>query len=69
MKLAEFFDYIKPTEVISIVDDEFGIVVDPIAYQDLKYIEVYEVLDANIIQVSYDHDDNSLTITIAFDDE
>jgi hypothetical protein len=68
MKLAEFFNYLKPTEVISIID-EFGLYVEPVEYQKLPYTAVSESLDAEVIQVHYDHDDNSLTITIAFDDE
>ena len=67
MKLAAFFNYLKPTEVISIVD-EFGLYVEPVEYQNLKYSSVSESLGAEVIQVSYDNEDNSLTITIAFDD-
>lgn len=68
MKLVEFFDYLKPTEVISIADDAGWLVVKPVEYQNLKYSSVSDSLDANVIQVHYDHEDNSLTITIAFDD-
>ena len=67
MKLMEFFKYLKPTEVISIVDD-YGLYVEPVQYKNLTYALVSESLGAEVIQVSYDHDDNSLTITIAFDD-
>ena len=68
MKLKEFFMYLKPDEVISIVDD-FGLYIEPVEYQKLPYTAVNESLDAEVVQVWYDHDDNSLTITIAFDDE
>lgn len=65
MTLAEFFKYLKPNEVISIVDD-FGLIVEPVEYQKLPYVEVSESLDAAVMQVSYDHEDDSLTITIDY---
>lgn len=68
MKLKEFFKYLKPTEVISIVGD-FGLIVEPVEYQKLHYIKVSEILDAAVMQVSYDHEDKSLTIEIADYDE
>ena len=68
MKLVEFFKYLKQTEVISIVD-EFGLYIEPVQYKNLPYTAVKDILGAEVIQVSYDHEDNSLTIEIAFDDE
>lgn len=68
MKLKEFFTYLKPDEVISIVD-EYGTIVEPVEYQKMPYIEVRESLDAIVTQVYYDSGDNSLTIDIAFDEE
>ena len=68
MKLKEFFTYLKPDEVISIVD-EFGVIVEPVEYQKMPYVEVKESLDAEVMQVYYDSGDNSLTIEIAFDEE
>lgn len=68
MKLKEFFTYLKPDEVISIVD-EFGVIVEPVEYQKMPYVEVSENLDAEVVQVYYDSGDNSLTIEIAFDEE
>lgn len=68
MKLKEFFTYLNPYECISIADDAGWLVVKPVEYQNLKYSSVSDSLDANVIQVHYDHEDNSLTITIAFDD-
>lgn len=67
MKLVEFFRYLKLDEVISIVDD-YGLYIEPVQYKNLSYTAVKDVLGAEVIQVSYDHDDNSLTITIVFDD-
>ena len=66
MKLKEFFTYLKPDERISIVDN-FGLIVEPVEYQKMSYVDVREVLDAEVMQVSYDHEDNSLTITIDYD--
>lgn len=68
MKLKEFFTYLKPDEVISIVD-EYGTIVEPVEYQKMPYIEVSESLDAVVVQVYYDSGDSSLTIDVAFDDE
>ena len=68
MKLAEFFSYLKPDEVISIADDAGWLVVRPVEYQNLKYSSVSDSLDANVVQVHYDKEDESLTITITFDD-
>ena len=68
MKLAEFFTYLKPDEVISVVD-QYGTMVEPIEYQKMTYIEVRESLDAEVVQVYYDSGDNSLTIEIIFDEE
>ena len=68
MKLVEFFKYLKPTEVISIADDAGWLVVRPVQYQNLKYSSVSNSLNANVIQVYYDNEDESLTITITFDD-
>lgn len=68
MILKEFFKYLKPDEVISIVD-EFGLYIEPVEYQKLPYASVSESLGAEVIQVSYDHEDNSLTITIADDED
>lgn len=67
MKLVEFFSYLKPDEVISVVD-QYGTMVEPIEYQKMTYIEVKESLDAEVVQVYYDSGDNSLTIEIVFDD-
>ena len=66
MKLKEFFTYLKPDEVISIVDN-FGLIVEPVEYQKMSYVDVREVLDAEVMQVGFDHEDNSLTITIDYD--
>lgn len=63
MKLKEFFMYLNPYETISIVD-EYGYVITPINYRDLKYTDIYECLDAEVLQIGYDKDDDSLTITI-----
>lgn len=63
MKLKEFFTYLNPYECISIVD-EYGYVVTPINYRDLKYTDIYECLDLEVLQIGYDKDDDSLTITI-----
>lgn len=63
MKLKEFFTYLNPYETISIVD-EYGYVITPINYRDLKYTDIYECLDEEVLQISYDKDDDSLTITI-----
>ena len=70
MKLKEFFTYLKPDEVISIVD-EFGVIVKPVEYQKMPYVEVSESLDADaeVVQVYYDSGDSSLTIEITFDEE
>ena len=66
MKLVEFFSYLKPDEVISIVDN-FGLIVEPVEYQKMSYVEVREVLDAEVMQVGFDKEDNSLTIEIDYD--
>ena len=66
MKLKEFFTYLKPDERISIVDN-FGLIVEPVEYQKMSYVDVREVLDAEVMQVGFDHEDNSLTITIDYD--
>ena len=66
MKLKEFFTYLKPDEVISIVDN-FGLIVEPVEYQKMSYVDVREVLDAEVMQIEFDHEDNSLTITIDYD--
>lgn len=63
MKLKEFFTYLNPYETISIVD-EYGYVIAPINYRDLKYTDIYECLDTEVLQIGYDKDDDSLTITI-----
>ena len=68
MKLKEFFMYLKPDEVISIVD-EYGTIVEPVEYQKMPYIEVNEYLDAEVVQVYYDSGDSSLTIDVALDEE
>ena len=63
MKLKEFFTYLKPDEIISIVD-EYGTIVEPVEYQKMPYIEVNEYLDAEVVQVYYDSGDSSLTIDV-----
>lgn len=68
MKLAEFFNYLKPDERISIVD-EYGTIVEPVEYQEMPYFKVSESLDAEVTQVYYDSGDNSLTIEITFEEE
>ena len=68
MKLKEFFMYLKPDEVISIVD-EYGTIVEPVEYQKMPYVDVREVLDAEVVQVYYDSGDSSLTIDVALDEE
>ena len=53
MKLAAFFNYLKPTEVISIVD-EFGLYVEPVEYQNLKYnLKVLELYHQQSQQTSF----------------
>lgn len=63
MKLREFFIYLQPDERISIVN-EYGYIVTPTNYAELKFLDISENLNAEVMQVSYDKYDNSLTITI-----
>ena len=68
MKLKEIFKYLKPNERISITG-EYGLIVDPIEFKEIKLMDAYEVLDDEILSVYYDKEDNSLTIELIIDDE
>ena len=67
MRLDELFNLISPSQLITIVDYDDNVVQEPVSFNDMKAINVYHVLDDEVIGI--EADDDVLHVMIAYDEE